>query len=176
MGFLRRGKKDEDPVLGAYQADPRPVEWGATEPPAPPAAGDAGDIVEQMRAMFPGAQIGVGNTDPTELVEQLRAAFPGAQVSAGDVDRDALREQLRAAFAGAQINPAEIAAQVRAAMAGAQMNLAPAELAEKVRAASAGAQPAGDDQLARLERAAALHASGAITDEEFAAVKARLLG
>ena len=34
----------------------------------------------------------------------------------------------------------------------------------------------GDDQVDRLERLAALHASGMLTDEEFAAAKARLLG
>ena len=33
-----------------------------------------------------------------------------------------------------------------------------------------------DDRLARLERLAALHASGALTDAEFAAEKARILG
>jgi hypothetical protein len=33
-----------------------------------------------------------------------------------------------------------------------------------------------DDQVSRLERLAALHASGALTDEEFAAAKARILG
>jgi hypothetical protein len=34
----------------------------------------------------------------------------------------------------------------------------------------------GGDPIERLERLAALHASGALTDEEFAAAKARLLG
>ena len=32
------------------------------------------------------------------------------------------------------------------------------------------------DPIAQLERLAALHASGALSDEEFAAAKARLLG
>jgi hypothetical protein len=40
-----------------------------------------------------------------------------------------------------------------------------------------GAPPAtGDDRLGRLERLAALHAQGALSDEEFAAEKRRLLG
>ncbi len=34
----------------------------------------------------------------------------------------------------------------------------------------------GGDSIERLERLAALHRSGALTDEEFAAAKARLLG
>lgn len=34
----------------------------------------------------------------------------------------------------------------------------------------------GDDPVAKLERLAALHASGALTDDEFAAQKAKLLG
>lgn len=41
--------------------------------------------------------------------------------------------------------------------------------------ASGPAPGAGGDRLARLERLAALHASGALTDEEFAREKARLL-
>lgn len=38
------------------------------------------------------------------------------------------------------------------------------------------AAPAGDSQVADLEKLAALHEAGALTDEEFAAAKARLLG
>ena len=43
-------------------------------------------------------------------------------------------------------------------------------------AGMAAAQPAGDPQVADLERLAALHDSGALTDEEYAAAKARVLG
>lgn len=43
--------------------------------------------------------------------------------------------------------------------------------------AAAPAAPAADaDPMAQLERLAALHAQGALTDEEFAAQKAKLLG
>ncbi|MBE2315258.1 SHOCT domain-containing protein [Solirubrobacter sp. CPCC 204708] len=38
------------------------------------------------------------------------------------------------------------------------------------------AQSNGGDQVDRLERLAALHASGVLTDEELAAAKAKLLG
>lgn len=43
-------------------------------------------------------------------------------------------------------------------------------------APAAGAAANGDDPVAKLERLAALHASGALTDDEFAAQKAKLLG
>jgi DNA-directed RNA polymerase subunit RPC12/RpoP len=36
--------------------------------------------------------------------------------------------------------------------------------------------PSGDDKLAKLERLASLQASGAISDEEYAAMKAEVLG
>jgi hypothetical protein len=41
--------------------------------------------------------------------------------------------------------------------------------------ASRSPQPAAPDVTARLQQLADLHASGALTDEEFAAAKARLL-
>jgi hypothetical protein len=43
-------------------------------------------------------------------------------------------------------------------------------------AASAPAAPAPTDSTAELERLAKLHDSGALTDEEFAAAKSKLLG
>ncbi|MEO1057318.1 MAG: SHOCT domain-containing protein [Actinomycetota bacterium] len=42
--------------------------------------------------------------------------------------------------------------------------------------ASVPAEGAGTDRLADLERVAALHAAGVLSDEEFAAEKARVLG
>ena len=42
--------------------------------------------------------------------------------------------------------------------------------------APAPAPPAGDDTISRLTQLAALHDSGALTDEEFAAAKAQVLG
>jgi Short C-terminal domain len=38
------------------------------------------------------------------------------------------------------------------------------------------AAPAEDDQMAQLEKLASLHSSGVLTDEEFAAAKAKALG
>ena len=63
---------------------------------------------------------------------------------------DALVEQLRAAFPGADIT----------------VNSHTPKLSDLT----------GGDPVERLERLAALHRSGALTDEEFAAAKARLLG
>jgi hypothetical protein len=68
-----------------------------------------------------------GHSAPDDLVEQLRAAFPGAEITVSSH------------------NP---------------------KLSDLT----------GGDPVERLERLAALHASGALTDEEFAAAKARLLG
>jgi hypothetical protein len=42
--------------------------------------------------------------------------------------------------------------------------------------APAAALSAGDDTIARLTQLASLHDSGALTDEEFAAAKAQVLG
>ena len=38
------------------------------------------------------------------------------------------------------------------------------------------AAPSGDDTISRLTQLASLHSSGALTDEEFAAAKAQVLG
>lgn len=43
-------------------------------------------------------------------------------------------------------------------------------------AAAPAAAPAGDDITAQLEKLASLHTSGVLSDEEFAAAKAKLLG
>ena len=43
-------------------------------------------------------------------------------------------------------------------------------------AAQPAAAPAGDDITAQLEKLASLHTAGVLSDEEFAAAKAKLLG
>jgi membrane protease subunit (stomatin/prohibitin family) len=54
---------------------------------------------------------------------------------------------------------------------------APAEPAPAAPAPAPAAAPsAGDDTIARLTQLASLHDSGALTDEEFAAAKAQVLG
>jgi len=48
--------------------------------------------------------------------------------------------------------------------------------AQPAAAAPAAPAPAGDDITAQLEKLASLHTSGVLSDEEFAAAKAKLLG
>ena len=48
--------------------------------------------------------------------------------------------------------------------------------AQQAAAAPAPAAPAGDDLTAQLEKLASLHPSGVLSDEEFAAAKAKLIG
>lgn len=42
--------------------------------------------------------------------------------------------------------------------------------------APSAAAPAGDDSIAKVQELAALHAQGVLSDEEFAAAKAKALG
>lgn len=52
-----------------------------------------------------------------------------------------------------------------------------AQQAQQAQAAAAAAPaPAADDPIAKVEQLAKLHAAGALTDEEFAAAKAKALG
>jgi len=53
---------------------------------------------------------------------------------------------------------------------------AAAQAAAAPAAAPAPAAPAEDDQMAKLQQLADLHASGVLSDEEFAAAKAKVLG
>jgi hypothetical protein len=43
-------------------------------------------------------------------------------------------------------------------------------------AAPAAAEPAADDETSELERLASLHDSGVLSDDEFSAAKAKILG
>lgn len=57
-----------------------------------------------------------------------------------------------------------------------QAQEAAAQQAAAQQAAAQPAAPAGDDITAQLEKLASLHTSGVLSDEEFAAAKAKLLG
>jgi len=48
--------------------------------------------------------------------------------------------------------------------------------AQAVEAPAPAAAPAGDDLAAQIEQLSSLHNSGVLSDEEFAAAKAKLLG
>lgn len=67
------------------------------------------------------------------------------------------------------------AAGQQAAQQQAAEQAVPAQQAQMPPAPVAAAAPA-DDLLGKLERLASLHASGALTDAEFAAVKASIIG
>jgi membrane protease subunit (stomatin/prohibitin family) len=84
------------------------------------------------------------------------------------------RPLLRAAAVGGVAYMGAKAGTNRAMQAqGAPAEPAPAPAAA---AAPAAAPPAGDDTISRLTQLAQLHDSGALTDAEFAAAKAQVLG
>ena len=57
-----------------------------------------------------------------------------------------------------------------------QQQYAQQQAAAAQQAAPAPAAPAEDDETAQLQKLAALHSQGILTDEEFAAAKAKVLG
>jgi len=86
------------------------------------------------------------------------------------------RPLLRAAAVGGVAYMGAKAGTNRAMQAqGAQPAAAEPEPEPEPAAAPAPA-PAGDDTISRLTQLASLHSSGALTDEEFAAAKAQVLG
>jgi hypothetical protein len=99
---------------------------------------------------------GVEGYDAAELARRLQSA-------GGDPDR--IVAELRALFPGAQIDVSE--STVRSSF--------DPELAAQM-LGSFAPQSAPADPIGQLERLAALRASGALTEAEFAAAKARLLG
>jgi hypothetical protein len=100
-----------------------------------------------------------------------RADQTAAAMAAGDEsDSGAIVEQLSEMFPGATI-------QVEGSSAG---TLSP-DAMDAIRSALGGeagtsADDGDDDRIKALERLAKLHQAGALTDEEFAAEKSRLLG
>lgn len=77
-----------------------------------------------------------------------------------------------------------LAAGMRAGQQRAEQQMAQAEALKQQGAQEAMAQqqatpaaaPSQDDVIAQIEKLAALHTSGALTDEEFATAKKKLLG
>jgi hypothetical protein len=84
------------------------------------------------------------------------------------------RPLLRAAAVGGVAYMGAKAGTNRAMQAQAGQQAQPAPAPAPV--AAAPAAPAGDDTIARLTQLASLHDSGALTDEEFSAAKAQVLG
>ena len=103
---------------------------------------------------------------------------------AGTMARTAVIAGTATAVSGGVRNRQEASAQQAAdAQADQQQQAALQQQAAAEQAAQAAAQPpppppapAGDDLIASLERLGALHTQGVLTDEEFGAAKAKLLG
>jgi hypothetical protein len=95
------------------------------------------------------------------------AAVGGAAYHAGKrhAEQDAYNDQAAAAYDATQAPPPQYAAAPPP-----QYQPAPPPPAAPAPA------PAAPSNIAELEQLAALHSSGALTDEEFAAAKARVLG
>ena len=104
---------------------------------------------------------------------------------AGTMARTAVIAGTATAVSGSVRNRQEASAQQAAdAQAADQQQAAMQQQAAAQQAAAAQAAqappppppPAGDDMIASLERLGALRSQGVLTDEEFAAAKAKLLG
>ena len=104
---------------------------------------------------------------------------------AGTMVRTAVIAGTATAVSGSVRSRQEASAQQAAdAHADQQQQAAPQQQAAAEQAAQAAAAqppppptaPAGDDLIASLERLGTLHTQGVLTDEEFGAAKAKLLG
>ena len=153
--FLR-GKPDEDPILGGRGAEPSGLEVTPVE------GTQVWTSSTTTHVDATPSQPGGPPVDPDELMKALQQAGS---------DPDRLMAELRALFPGAQID------MQQATIDGATHP----ELGQVMHQFLAGAGqpplPAGAaDPIAQIERLAELHRSGALTDAEFAAAKAKLLG
>jgi hypothetical protein len=149
--FLR-GKPEEDPILGGRSAEPTGLEVTPVE--GPPAWTSS----STTRVDAAVSQSGGALMDPAELMRTLQEA-------GGDPDR--IVAELRERFPGAHIDIQQSTID----------GDSHPELARAMQAGFGGeAMPAPADPIAQIERLAELHRSGALTDAEFAAAKAKLLG
>ena len=99
---------------------------------------------------------------------------------AGTMARTAVIAGTATAVSGSVRNKQAAAAQPSAEdQAAAAQQAADAQAYQQQQAAAAPAAPApsaGDDIITQLERLGALHSQGVLTDDEFGAAKAKLLG
>jgi hypothetical protein len=158
MGLFKRllGKEDEvDPILGGLSEpsglESRPVESGFSSTPAPaPAPEPAAEPLDMTSArdMWKMArQLQDLHGDPERMMAQLQQMFPGAQIG---VQQQTTGDPEAAARWMQQFYAAQ--------------------------GIDTGGDDDEDDEIAQLERLAALHQRGALSDDEFAAAKAKLLG
>ena len=163
MGLFKRmfGKEEVDPILGGLSQpsglEARPAETpGFTPTPVPePTPAPAPDTPEpeSLNMANPFDMLKLARQfqhlegDPTQLMAQLQQMFPTAQID--------MQQQ----YASGSPEAA-------------------ARWMEQFYAAQGIDTGGGDDdeQLDQLERLAALHQRGALSDDEFAAAKAKLLG
>ena len=157
MGLFKRllGKEDEvDPILGGRSEpsglEARPVEPGfsSTAPaPAPQPAAEPLDMSSPLDMWKMARQLQDLHGDPQRVMAQLQQMFPGAQI---DVQQQTTGDPEAAARWMQQFYAAQ--------------------------GIDTGGDDDEDDEIAQLERLAALHQRGALSDDEFAAAKAKLLG
>jgi Short C-terminal domain len=158
MGLFKRllGKEDEvDPILGARSEpsglEARPVEPGLsstpTPAPAPQPAAEPLDMSSPLDMWKLARQLQDLHGDPQRVMAQLQQMFPGAQI---DVQQQTTGDPEAAARWMQQFYAAQ--------------------------GVDTGGDDDEDDEIAQLERLAALHQRGALSDDEFAAAKAKLLG
>ena len=158
MGLFKRllGKEDEvDPILGGRSEpsglEARPVEPGFSSTPAPnPApqpAAEPLDMSSPLDMWKMARQLQDLHGDPQRVMAQLQQMFPGAQI---DVQQQTTGDPEAAARWMQQFYAAQ--------------------------GIDTGGDDDEDDEIAQLERLAALHQRGALSDDEFAAAKAKLLG
>lgn len=114
----------------------------------------------------------IGLAARTAVVAGTATAVSGAVHSSqqGRAQAQAQQQQAAAAQQQAQIDAAAQAAVSQAAVSQAAASQAAAQ------ATPASAAPPADDLIASLQKLAGLKDAGMLTDEEFAAAKARLLG
>jgi Short C-terminal domain len=106
----------------------------------------------------------VGTMARTAVVAGTATAVVGGMNRSQQAKSDAAYEQQAA-------NQAAFDSQAQMADMQAQMNA----MQSQQPAPAAASAPAGNDTMAKIQQLADLHASGVLTDEEFAAAKAKLL-
>ena len=171
MGLFRR-KKDEGNGLGSpvdlsAQISPQPVPGAPAAPAAAAMPGvppEAQEAMAKLQQAFPGATMNVS----TRVIDashnpELRSQVIGAiETATGqDIDGDGK-------IAGGAAAPAAAAGGVQSFSV-----VTPAGFTNVPM--PGGTQSAEDQTISKLERLAALHTSGALTDAEFQAEKAKLL-
>jgi hypothetical protein len=119
----------------------------------------------------------VGTMARTAVVAGTASAVVGHSQNKQAAKRQSAAEQQAAQQAAfeSQAQLADMQAQMNA-MQAQQAAAAPPPAAPATPAAAPAAAPAEDDLMAQLSKLADLKAAGVLSDEEFAAAKAKLLG